>query len=154
MARMSIEEFKKMVEMSNKLNTRPRKRTRPKQIEHDIQVECVRWFGQTYPMYEPYFWATPNGGYRAKRTAIAMKQEGMKAGVPDLQLAYPSKGYHGLFIEMKKSAIGKRGQVIARGKVSDAQQERMQALSDVGYKCVVCYSFDEFVREVRTYLEE
>lgn len=149
MARMSVEEYRAFV---NKANTRTHVRNKPKQIEHDIQVQCVEWFSRTFPDYEPFFWAVPNGGFRAKRTAILMMQEGLKAGVPDLQLAYPMHGYHGLFIEMKKSSIGKKGQMIGRGKVSDAQKARMEALERVGYKCVVCYSFEEFKAIIREYL--
>lgn len=149
MAMMSVEEFRKFLAKNNKAHTRTHKQ---RQLEHDTQVQCVEWFGRTYPDYEPFFWATPNGGFRAKRTAIAMKQEGMKAGVPDLQLAYPMHGYHGLFIEMKKSSVGKKGQTIGRGKLSDAQRARMEALERVGYKCATCYSFEEFRKEVTQYL--
>lgn len=149
MGMMSIEEYRAFI---NKANTRTHTHNKPRQLEHDIQVQCVEWFGRTFPEYEPFFWATPNGGFRAKKTAILMKQEGMKAGVPDLQLAYPMHGYHGLFIEMKKSSIGKKGQLIGKGKTSEAQEVRMAALERAGYKCAVCYSFDEFRKTIQGYL--
>lgn len=121
-------------------------------IEHDMQVECVNWFKATFPAYEPFFWSTPNGGYRSAKTARDMKAEGQKAGVPDLQLAYPCKGYHGLFIEMKKSRIGKKGQLIDKGRTSDNQDAVIANLRAVGYKVEVCYSTEQFKQIINDYL--
>ena len=125
---------------------------RPRHIEHDIQVECVNWFRWRFPEYDPFFWAIPNGGYRSKKTAADMKAEGQKAGVPDLQLAFPSKGYHGLFIEMKKSRIGKRGQLVDKGHTSGYQEAMIENLRKVGYRVEVCYSSDQFKRIITEYL--
>lgn len=148
---MSVEEYREWVERANAQAAKPRQR-KPRQLEHDIQCACVRWMAEEHPEYEPYFWATPNGGYRAKATARAMKAEGMKAGVPDLQLAYPAQGYHGLFIEMKKSEAGKNGKLVKKGTTSKAQRRRMDALSKAGYKCCLCYSFEQFKNIIREYL--
>lgn len=158
MGMMSVEEFRQWVESQNNNknkdnnNIKNNTRTHTHKSEHDIQVECVRWFGREYPELEPYFWATPNGGYRMKSTAKMMKAEGQKAGVPDLQLAYPAGEYHGLFIEMKRADCGKSGKLINKGKASDQQKRRMEALSKVGYKCVLCYSFEQFREVIKEYL--
>lgn len=81
-----------------------------------------------------------------------MKAEGQKAGVPDLFLAYPCKGYHGLFIEMKKSRVGKRGRLIDKGKTSEYQDAMIANLRKVGYRVEVCYSFDQFKEIIKQYL--
>lgn len=46
--------------------------------------------------------AIPNGGSRHPAEAVALKKQGVTAGVPDIFVAYPAKNYHGLFIEMKR----------------------------------------------------
>ena len=152
---VSVEEFRRMVDAQNRKDAsamRPGHSRSNRTPEHDIQVQCVNWFAYYFPDYEPYFWSTPSGGYRSLKTAKAMKAEGQKAGVPDLFLAYPAKGYHGLFIEMKKSRIGKKGRIVDKGKTSEAQERRMAALMEVGYLCVVCYSFDQFKDTIKHYL--
>ena len=146
--RMTIAELHALWDAKNKQDRRPA----AKRIEHDTQVACVNWFRERFPMYEPFFWAIPNGGYRSKKTAADMKAEGQKAGVPDLQLAFPSKGYHGLFIEMKKSRMGKRGQLIDKGHTSDYQDAMIENLRKVGYRVEVCYSFHQFEQIITDYL--
>jgi hypothetical protein len=87
--------------------------------------------------------AIPNGGKRNVITAMNMKREGVKPGVPDLFLAYPSKGFHGLFIEMKK----RKG-----GTVSEAQHWWHQMLSTAGYQVRVCKGWEESRAIIEQYL--
>ena len=41
-----------------------------------------------------YMHHIPNGGKRDKRTAVALKRQGVKAGVPDICLPVARNGYH------------------------------------------------------------
>ena len=57
----------------------------------------------------PELWllyAIPNGGKRAIKTAIALKAQGVKSGVPDMCLPVARGGYHGLYIELKRQKGG------------------------------------------------
>lgn len=73
--------------------------------------------------------AIPNGGLRRIQTAVRLKKEGVKAGVPDLFLAVPKGPYYGFFIEMKKEG----------GKLTENQKTWIKALREQGYKaeCLV-----------------
>ena len=66
--------------------------------ESRIQTACVKWFRLQYPHFALNLFAVPNGGQRGKFEAKIMKGEGVTAGVADLLLLLPSKGYHGLCI--------------------------------------------------------
>ena len=44
----------------------------------------------------------PNGGLRAKTTAINLKLEGAKAGVWDIFVPIPKDGFSGMYIEMNE----------------------------------------------------
>lgn len=79
------------------------------------------------------------------KTAIAMKDEGVQKGVPDLMLAMPKLNsyplYFGLFIEMKS----------ATGRLTPEQKAYIQLLSEHGYGTAVCKSFDEFKHTIEMY---
>ena len=112
-----------------------------KQQEHNLQVGCINWFRTLYPKYLIY--AIPNGGQRNVIVAAKMKAEGVLSGVPDLFIAAAKKGYNGLYIELKAG----------KNKPTDKQLSVMQKLENEGYKCVVCYCFDEFKITVNEYLK-
>lgn len=86
----------------------------------------------------------PNGGKRSKSEAARFKAQGVKAGVPDIFLPCARGGYHGLYIELKRT----KG-----GKLSAAQKEWIDALRGQGYKVIVCYGFDEAREVIISYLE-
>jgi hypothetical protein len=95
------------------------------------------------PLQYQLLFAVPNGGKRHIRTAINLKREGVKPGVPDIIFAYPTKQYHGMFIEMKRQ----KG-----GVVSEEQKVMIDKLNEVGYYTTVCKGCDEAVREIKGYL--
>lgn len=88
--------------------------------------------------------AIPNGGYRTATTARKMRAEGVQAGVPDLFLALPRKGQHGLWIEMKNGKAG---------RVSELQNEMIARLQAEGYACVVCRTQEEFIKTIMNYMD-
>ena len=88
--------------------------------------------------------AIPNGGSRDKREAHNLRLQGVKRGVPDIFLPAARKGFHGLFIELKRT----KG-----GKVSEDQRAWLDALTRQGYRAVVCYGFEEAQHEIESYLD-
>ena len=113
-----------------------------KHLESKLQINCVSWFRTQYPSL--VMWSIPNGGKRSVITATILKREGALAGVADLFLMYPSKTYHGLFIEMK----------IGKGKQTENQLEFQYQCKKFGYKYEVCRSFDDFVNIVNQYINQ
>lgn len=87
----------------------------------------------------------PNGGQRNKSTAIALKRQGVKAGVPDLMLPVARGSYHGLYIELKKEDKS--------NKPTEHQKQWLTDLAEQGYFTAVCYGYDDAVRTLAAYLE-
>lgn len=117
-------------------------RRRPDDAEHRLQCACVQWFRTQYPKMGMLLFSIPNGGRRDKVTGARLKEEGVVAGVADLQLAYQSQGYGAMFIEMKTKA----------GRQSANQKEWQKAVEKAGYKYVVCRSLEEFIKAINDYL--
>lgn len=118
-------------------------RTRPKDEEHRLQCQCVRWFALQYPKLRGRLFAVPNGGKRDVTTAAKLKAEGVVAGVADLILLVRNSKYGALLIEMKTRT----------GRQSDSQKE-WQKIVGGDYKYVVCRSVEDFINKVNSYLNQ
>ena len=115
-----------------------------KSREAQEQAVVISWCEMQkskYPELDMIF-SIPNGGYRNKIEAHNLKLQGVKSGVPDIMLAYPSKPFAGLFIEMKWG----------KNKPTKNQEDWIKRLSAVGYRCEVCYSAEEAIAVIKEYL--
>lgn len=106
----------------------PKLGTKRASPERAIQTAIVRALHQhcKYPWF-----AIPNGGKRHVHTAIKLKAEGVRAGVPDLCFVLP--GGRAAFLELKAE----------KGRLSDAQKEFRAAITAMCGWWNVAYSFDE-----------
>lgn len=89
-----------------------------------------------------YMHYIPNGGKRDKRTAVALKRQGVKAGVPDICLPVARNGYHGLYIELKAG----------KNKATKSQEKWQKFLNSQGYYAVICYGWHEAAKVIEEYL--
>lgn len=112
--------------------------------EHDLQAsiiaECDIRANQD-PRWGMLF-AIPNGGHRNIRVAVKLKAEGVRAGIPDLFLPVPSRGYHGLWIELK----------VGRNKQTPQQAQWASNLWEMGYAYDVVYDADHAINFISWYL--
>lgn len=112
-------------------------------VEHRMQCTCVKWFASQYPKLRGRLFAVPNGGRRDNPTGAKLKAEGVIPGVADLILLKRNHRYGALLIEMKTPW----------GTQSSSQKEWQAGVcSEDEYKYVVCRSVDDFIREVKEYL--
>lgn len=84
----------------------------------------------------------PNGGKRDVKTAINLKHEGVKAGVPDICLPVARGKFHGLYIELK----------VGKNKPTPKQLEWIYSLEQEGYAVKVCYGWLEARETIENYL--
>lgn len=84
----------------------------------------------------------PNGGKRNAREAARLKREGVKSGVPDINLPIPRGMYYGLWVEMKSE----------KGKPTKSQEKWIKSLRDWGHYVAVCHNWEEAKNEIIKYL--
>jgi hypothetical protein len=113
--------------------------------ESDEQRTLFEWATLMEPRLPELrkLYAIPNGGLRNKAVAVRLAAEGVKRGVPDTCLPVARKGYHGLYIELKR----RKG-----GRLEPEQKDWIDFLTEQGYKAVVCRGFDEARLVIEDYL--
>ena len=117
-----------------------RRNAQPEAIE---QAKVVAWARANENNY-PYLWllhSSLNGVKLSKAQAGKALKQGMKKGVPDLFLPVKQGGFSGLYIEMKS----------AKGRISSEQSKFLQAASDFGYACFICYSAVDAIDKIKGY---
>lgn len=92
---------------------------------------------------ERLLFAIPNAGKRDVKNASRMKAEGLTKGIPDTMLAISRKGFHGLFIEMKR---------VKGSETSPDQIEVIAELKKQGYSCHICKGCNEAQKVLDWYL--
>jgi|SRR6185436_7931454 len=110
--------------------------------EHEEQVMLFNWMEgqkQTLPALDLAY-AIPNGGHRRKAVAGKLRAEGVKAGVLDIFLPVAARGFHGLYIELKRQSA-------TASDVSLSQRNWITRLSEQGYCVCVCNGWEK-AREV------
>lgn len=111
--------------------------------EDTEQIAVIQWSQyllNVYPELE-LLHHCPNGGSRNKAEAVKLKQMGVKAGIPDLNLPVPKGIYNGLYIEMK----------YGDGRLENSQKKMLKALAAAGHYCTVCYGAEEAVKVLKEY---
>lgn len=100
--------------------------------EKDEQIALFDW-AQYRTDLQRMFHIT-NEGRRSVQHTMSLLRQGMKPGVPDNMLPLARGGYHGLFIELKRSS---------GGRLSPEQKDWQAALLEEGYAVAVCKGFEE-----------
>ena len=124
--------------------------------EHTEQEAVFIWASMMEAQYPELrlLYAIPNGAKLPRRKnksgqwyspeGVKLKAEGMRPGMPDMALAVPRQGWHGLFIEMKNGY---------KNKPKPHQVSLLDALSGQGYLATVCHSTAEAIETISDYLE-
>lgn len=114
-------------------------------VEHAIQRSFFDWsqYAQCEHPELALLYAIPNGGARNAVTGRRLKEEGVRAGMPDMHLPVARGEYHGLWLELK-----------APGKHPEKHQTEIhERLRKAGHVVVVVRSFDECRAAVTQYLK-
>jgi hypothetical protein len=116
----------------------PKKNTTP--LEDFEQIVASVWLEKNNII----FYHVPNGGSRNPIEGAKFKRMGVKAGVPDVCIPIARKGYHGLYIELKR---------VSGGVVSDTQRWWLNELKQQGYDTYVAKGAQDLINYVKNYME-
>lgn len=108
--------------------------------EHSIQVKVVQYVRTFFP--EVLILAIPNGSGTTAKNRLTLYAEGLLSGFPDLFIAEPRHGFHGMMIEMKTST----------GVESKNQKRIRERLQASGYLCYVARSDRTAINLIEDYL--
>lgn len=148
---------RKSAEMTPVASSAPLARTKTKGLtpaeiakagtEHSEQAALFFWAVLNKARWPTLRWlyAIPNGGGRSPVEGARLKAEGVKKGVSDVCLPAPSRGYHGIYIEMKRKD----------GTIKDVKLEQGEFLEFVqsqGYYGCVCFGWEQASKTLEWYL--
>jgi hypothetical protein len=116
--------------------------------EHEEQVALFQWAEANEGRWPELrnLVAFPNGGYRPMATAAMLREEGVKAGLPDMALFCQRGGKGALFIELKRRDRSNHA--------TDAQRDWIERLRAAEYMAVICYGAQEAIEVIKTYLAQ
>ena len=120
----------------------PRAKSGPP-TEADIQRDLAKVLDDANLLWT----ATANGGKRDKRTAAALKAQGLKPGVPDVLIFTPPPSGigRGMALELKRDS----GQGKQRGRLSPHQRIWLEELRALGWRAEVAYGYDHALEILR-----
>jgi len=117
--------------------------------ETRVQIMLVEYIKLKYPVQAQFIIKIDNEGRRSALGHTIAIQAGLHCGASDVLLAYPLKGWHGLWIELKRE----------KWKLTESQREHFERQSNfirkmqsVGYAAYFAIGFDEAKKIVDGYL--
>lgn len=117
--------------------------------ENQEQRAIVKWLG-LHPTLKNYFCKNNNEGKRSEAQGWNLKLMGLRPGVSDLLIYYPTRTYHGLWLEVKRNKKYSKSEMLTDTWI--AQQEFINLVKSVGYAGETCYGFLDGKRIIETYL--
>lgn len=98
-------------------------------LEADEQAAFISYLHRLPEPWCDTYYAVPNDGRRGYVAQRLFKKLGGRRGIPDLCIPIPMHGYHGLYIEFKRS----------KGSVTTEEQNWWrERLRQQGYKAEIC----------------
>lgn len=111
--------------------------------ETQEQIAFINWVALQHPKLLKYMIHIPNQRKCSKIYGSLLKKMGLRPGASDLFFAYPTKKYHGLFIEMKTD----------KGFPTKLQIDFLKTMNEVGYYSVICHGWEEAKLILTSYLK-
>ena len=121
----------------------------PVASENQEQRAIVKWLGM-HSTLKNYFCKNNNEGKRSEAQGWNLKLMGLRPGVSDLFIYYPTRTYHGLWLEVKRNKKYSKSEMLTDTWI--AQQEFINLVKSIGYAGETCYGFLDGKRIIETYL--
>ncbi len=115
-----------------------------KELKESEHQKAIFQWAKLHPICKDYLFAIPNGGTRNIREAVNMRSQGVRKGVSDMMLAYPTPTAAGLWIELKRNR---------KSLVTTEQKSWLQRMKGVGYEAHLAYGYEEAIKIMEEYLK-
>jgi hypothetical protein len=109
--------------------------------EMALQCALMSWLDAKHPSIKSLTMVSAGGMWTNIRQAALMKSSGYKKGTPDIMIAIPQNGYHGLFIELKTE----------KGRPSKEQKDLIKTLNVQGYSAHICRGWNSAQSTIENY---
>jgi hypothetical protein len=110
--------------------------------ESNEQIAAMDWLRAQHPNIALHTLHIGNERKASYYAGYIMKRMGVLKGASDLFMAWPSGGFHGLFIEVKSKI----------GRPSAEQKAFLQRMKEVGYRAEICYGAEEVISTMKEYI--
>ncbi len=117
--------------------------------ENQEQRSLVNWLIY-HPIVRDYFCKNNNEGKRSDIQGRNLKLMGLRPGVSDLLIYYPTRSYHGLFLEVKRDKKYTPSERVTETWI--AQEKFLDAVKKVGYAGEFCYGWVDGKKIIENYL--
>lgn len=106
------------------------------------EQEALIQRAQYHPITRELLYAIPNDGIRTPVQGARFKRRGLKPGMPDVCLPYPSNGFHALYIELKTKT----------GRPTQSQLKCLESLRKAGNAAYIARGWQEAWEIITNYL--
>lgn len=123
----------------------PKRKPKRNSPERNLQATFFTWLFYAHRDVYKLSYSIPNGAWTKNIwEAIKLKNTGLRKGVWDVCISYPTARNPGLYIEFK----------IGSNKLTPEQEEWGERVRDRGYATAVCRTMDEAIKAITEYLRE
>jgi len=103
------------------------------------------------PIVRDFFCKIDNEGKRTPAQGYTAKLMGLRPGVSDLHIYYPTKSFHGLWLEMKRNRNYTHSERLKPTWI--AQEQFQETVKSVGYAAHFCYGWVDGKNIIEAYLK-
>ena len=144
------EDFQELEEL-NSIKKKNKKPKGKRVLEEDEQFKVIQYLKEKYP--DVIFRVSIDGVRLPIGILMKMKRSGgLQRSLPDIEIFYPNKGYHGLFIEMKVTGrrLKKKNGDWADERLAE-QASTIQKLNNLGYYATFADGEIDAIRIIENY---
>lgn len=120
--------------------------------EERTQIELFKYLSLQYPHVMAI--SEPSGLRVSMGLAGKLKRMRSNHTHCDVYILYPSKGYHGMVMELKAKNIYKKNGELLKDEHLHQQQKTIDDLNRLGYKALFACSLDEAIKNIDEYLND
>jgi hypothetical protein len=133
-------------------------RPKVKKLEESVQRRAATYIRKNYPGVE--FHSDYAAGLKLTESQAKIRKSlNSGRGWSDVFIAYPSRGFHGAFFEVKKDGVSiycktgpRKGQLVASEQI-EIEAAFLEKMNKLGYYARFVVGYDEFIRHLNWYME-